>query len=464
MMLSKPIISLGALFLLLSHCSMETSFSSEEINVRPLPIMGGEIMEGQGPSVGLAIMGRATCSGTLIAPNLVLTARHCVSQTLNDSYGVNCDDTDFGRDYSADMLSISTEYRVHPYASFYQGLELLFSDREGFCGNDIALLILEENVPEEEAEYIIPRIDVNVEVGEEYIAVGYGHIGDDTGSGTRRRLEGLKVSCLGGYCGDNSTYLYEWEGEGGTCQGDSGGPAFDLYNQVIGITSRGISPCLTTTYTSVYYWGDFIREAAYRAAELGGYDPAPWVTEGNSDPRLVDMDNDGVRDHHDNCPENENPEQEDIDNDDIGDICDEIDGNDRNGDCDTCNICWTNAQCDDRCVLLDDNSGYCLQSCDDSSCSGNRTCATLTDSSGDEVNVCVNDAYETHGVCEREFVCELPEPEPDDPEPEPDLEPDETTSPGVKDEGCITASRSQGNSWFAIFIAIFALRRKKSRK
>jgi len=42
----------------------------------------------------------------------------------------------------------------------------------------------------------------------------------------------------------------------------------------------------------------------------------------------IDTDLDGIDDTLDNCPENANPNQEDIDNDDIGDVCDDDNDND----------------------------------------------------------------------------------------------------------------------------------------
>src|SRR5687767_2204565 len=39
-------------------------------------IQGGKVAESH--SFAVALLGRGMCSGTLIAPNLVLTARHCV--------------------------------------------------------------------------------------------------------------------------------------------------------------------------------------------------------------------------------------------------------------------------------------------------------------------------------------------------------------------------------------------------
>src|SRR3546814_2282262 len=45
-----------------------------------------------------------------------------------------------------------------------------------------------------------------------------------------------------------------------------------------------------------------------------------------------DADGDGVNNDTDNCPDDDNPGQEDSDNDDIGDVCDTVEGDCDNGE------------------------------------------------------------------------------------------------------------------------------------
>ena len=79
------------------------------------PIIGGTLDEDTSGVVGLALdLGARVaghCSGTLIAPNLVLTARHCVALTEEaDAEGVvECDNATFRNPFPARMLLASPE-------------------------------------------------------------------------------------------------------------------------------------------------------------------------------------------------------------------------------------------------------------------------------------------------------------------------------------------------------------------
>ena len=272
------------------------------------------------------------CSGTLIAPNLVLTAQHCVAE-LNGQQQVLCPDnrfgeppSEFGRTNDGSQIYVTPDDTLSRESSFVRGATVTVPDGEGyFCGEDIALLRLSQNVPSSVAEVIPPRLDEPVTYGESYTAIGFGHTGDGSDAGYRRILTGLTAQCGGSDCPDyTSVTPTEWLGEGGTCQGDSGGPAIDEDGRVLGALSRGASGCRSSIYSAVSGRPDWMRQQGLQAAEAGNYEPLPWMIEGEAD----DIDGDGILNDEDNCTTRANPDQADVDDDGKGDACDDDDDND----------------------------------------------------------------------------------------------------------------------------------------
>jgi hypothetical protein len=245
----------------------------------------------------------AVCSGALLAPNLVATARHCADEISADQ--VDCSSSTFGPAYAPSQYVI-TNGTVLGEGTSYSVSKIVTpsaSDQTDVCGNDIALLILKTNI--QLPQYVEPVLSppmTDSMWSRTVTAIGYGIDAptDTTGTsaGTRRILENINLACIPNDpsfvdCYSNPAakqYISptEFQSGDGTCEGDSGSSAFDQAQfdagkwVSFGVLSRGgVSSdgktCLGSIYSRFDAWSQLLSDTAIEAAQMGGYTAPAWA-------------------------------------------------------------------------------------------------------------------------------------------------------------------------------------------
>jgi MYXO-CTERM domain-containing protein len=186
------------------------------------------------------------CSGALIAPNVVLTARHCVSEMVAKSVictdrGESANGPHVGEDHPVSTIQVFAGERPDFHgASSAVATSIVHVAGSSLCNSDIALIVL-DRAPQG-ARPLPVRLGKSVQPHESVRAIGYGKSDMNDGPGTRMRRDDVNVLEVGAKLTASDTALGDKEFEVGRsiCQGDSGGPSIsEATGAVVGVVSRG---------------------------------------------------------------------------------------------------------------------------------------------------------------------------------------------------------------------------------
>jgi hypothetical protein len=270
------------------------------VRSEPFAIIGGERSP---PGIEDAVLllravvpdaGERICSASLVANNLVVTARHCVAH-ITDGYflcsprgeiiEITEDAGKLGLDLPAENLEFYSNETPRS-APIALGARVVSTLSVSACINDLAFVVLDRSV---ELPVLTLRRNRPALVGEVVTAVGYGTEEGEAlafESQLRNRKSDLEISAVGpdstDALGDAPPRIVLVDGPN-TCIGDSGGPLLSQDSQALVAVHSLIEgacddPEARTWYTHLpplFGWAERAFEAAGRTPTLEPDPPDP---------------------------------------------------------------------------------------------------------------------------------------------------------------------------------------------
>jgi hypothetical protein len=226
------------------------SCSAGDIATTAQPISGGIDDDGDPAVVALLSRGRAVCTGTIVAPHVVLTAAHCAALPI-DRVFVGADPRAPG------VLREIVATRTHP--------EFNAVNR----AHDLALLVVDPALP---GAPIPMRARDDLVVGQEVRVVGFG-LTEKLDTAPLRKREGIAAIAA---VAEQDFSLRPAPAQ--PCRGDSGGPVLaqiDGAEHLIGVVSDGDIECTARSRAMRVdrelgsFIAPFLAEVAERSRALG---------------------------------------------------------------------------------------------------------------------------------------------------------------------------------------------------